>query len=193
MAKRKYQFKPDRFGAGVLNKLYIPKGGRLRILRWTLYALVFLAALVLQDSVLSRYRFFGGVIELAPAVLMLVTVAQGAQNGSVYALICSMIYVFAGTGPDYYCIFLLTLYACAGALLREEFLRRSGATIWLCAGLALTLYELSVFGVGLAFGLTDPGRITAFLMTAALSALVMPVLNALILRIGKIGGEQWKE
>lgn len=193
MARRKYQFKPDRNGTGILNKLYIPKGERLRILRWTLYALVFLAALVIQDSVLSRYRLFGGAMELAPAVLLVVTVAHGSHDGSVYALICSMVYVFAGTGPGYYCIFLLTLYACAAAVLREEFLCRSTATTWLCSGAAMLLYELTVYGVGLAFGLTSPGRITAFLMTAALSILVMPPLYALVLRIGKIGGEQWKE
>lgn len=193
MAKRKYQFKPDRMGAGILNKLYLPHTERMRLLRWGLYALVFLAALVLQDTVLGRYRLFGGVIELAPAVLILVTVVQGSHEGSIFALICAMIYVFAGTGPGYYSIFLLTLYACAAALLREGFLCRSTFTHWACGSAALALYEMTVFCVGLAFGLTNLGRAGAFALTAGLTILVMPLLNLLIQRISKIGGEQWKE
>ena len=126
-------------------------------------------------------------------MLILVTVVQGSHDGSIFALICSMIYVFAGTGPGYYCIFLLTLYACAAALLREGFLCRSTFTHWACGAAALVLYEMTVFCVGLAFGKTSPGRAAAFALTAGLTILVMPLVNLLIQRIGKIGGEQWKE
>lgn len=193
MAKRKYQFKPDRNGMNVLNKLYIPCNQRLRILKWTLYSLLFLFILVIQDSVLSRYRIFGGVIDLAPAVVILVTVLQGSYSGSVFALITSMIYVFAGTGPGTYAIFLLTVCAVLAAVFREEFLHRSFDSLWLSSAAALLVYEISVFVLGVAGGVTHWARVGVFLMTSLVSILMMPVLYPVIQRIGKIGGETWRE
>ncbi len=193
MAKRKYQFKPDRNGVNVLNKLYIPLNLRLRILKWTLYSLLLLFVLVIQDSVLSRYRIFGGVIDLAPAAIILVTVFQGSYTGSVFALITSMIYVFAGTGPGTYAIFLLTVYAILAAVFREEFLHRSFSSLWLSSASALFAYEMSVFVVGVAGGATHWSRVTAFLMTSLVSILMVAVLYPVIQHIGKIGGETWKE
>ncbi len=193
MVRRKHQFKPDSSGAGILNKLYIPIGRRMQILKWTLYSLLFLVTLVIQDSVTSKYRIFDGVIDLAPAVVILVAMFQGSQSGSVFALITSMIYVFAGTGPGYFAFFLLTLYASVASVFREEFLRRSTGSSLLCSAVALLLYEMSIFGVGLLFGATHTGRVYAFLMTSLLSILVMPVLYPIVENIGKIGGETWKE
>lgn len=193
MARRKYQFKPDRQDAGFLNKLYITRLQRLTLLKWSLYSVLFLAALVIQDSVLSRYRIFDGLFDLAPAVIILITVIQGSYSGSVFALAASMFYVFAGTGPGNYGFFLLTLYACLAAVFREGFMRRSRGSIWMCSGAALVLYELTVFGIGLLMKITYSRRIWAFLVTIVLSVLVMPALTPIVERIGKIGGETWKE
>ncbi len=193
MAKRKYQFKPDRNGVNVLNKLYIPQSERLQILKWTLYSLLFLALLVIQDSMLSRYRIFGGVIDLTPAFVILVAVFEGSNSGSVFALVTSMIYVFAGTGPSNYGILLLTVCACVAAVFREEFLRRSFDSLWMCSAAALLLYEMGVFVVGAALGVTHWERVLVFLLTSVYSILMMPVLYPLIRCIGKIGGETWKE
>lgn len=193
MAKRKYQFKPDRNGTNVLNKLYIPAAGRLKLLKWTLYSLLFLAVLVIQDSMLSRYRIFGGVIDLTPAFVILVTVLEGSNSGCVFALVTSMIYVLAGTGSSNYAIFLLTVCAILSAVFREEFLRRSFGSSWLCSAAALLLYEMSVLVVGVALGFTQWERAVIFLITSLISSLMMPVLYPVIQRIGKIGGETWKE
>ncbi len=193
MAKRKRQFKPDRHGTGILNKLYIPHSQRLQILKWSLYSLLFLAVLVIQDSVLSRYRVFGGMFDLAPAVIILIAVIQGSYSGSVFALVTSMIYVFAGTGPGYYAFFFLCLYTCLAAVFREEFLRRSRSASWLCSAVAVVLYEMTIFGIGVMYGVTYLERIDVFVITSLIGILVMPVLFPVIERIGKIGGETWKE
>ncbi len=193
MAKRKYQFKPDRNQTGILNKLYIPHNRRLQLLKWVLYSVLFLAALVLQDSVLSRFRIFGGMIDLAPVVMILVAMIQGADSGSVFVLVTSMVYVFAGTGPGNYAFFLLTLYTSILSVFREEYLHRSMGTNWACSAVALVLYEMTVFVLGVVSGVTYWQRVGVFGLTCLFSILTMPVLYPLVERIGKIGGETWKE
>ena len=63
----------------------------------------------------------------------------------------------------------------------------------LCAGLAMALYELAVFAIGLFLGLTHFGRWYGFLLSAGMSMLAAPLLYPILLSIGNIGGEAWKE
>ena len=48
----KYEFKPDPSGTDFLKKLYLTQSQRDRIAKWVLYSLLFMAALVAQDTVL---------------------------------------------------------------------------------------------------------------------------------------------
>ena len=63
----------------------------------------------------------------------------------------------------------------------------------LCAGLALMLYELGNFTVGIFTELTRWDRLGVFVATGLLSIAVMIPLYSLINRIGQIGGNTWKE
>jgi CDP-diglyceride synthetase len=63
----------------------------------------------------------------------------------------------------------------------------------LCAGIALMVYELSVFAGGLFLELTHFGRLGVFLLTGLLSWMLLLPLYPLIDRIGRIGGTEWKE
>lgn len=191
--RKKYEFKPDPSGSGILSKLYIPRSQRLRMLKWLLYGLVVIGCLVLQDSVLSRFNLLGGVVHLAPAAIILVCVLQGAQTGSVFALVMSMIYVFSGTAPGTYAIAFLTVYSTLLAAFRQSYLRRSFASAWLCSGVAMALYEVSVFLMGLFLTQTHWGRFGVFCMTIGLSVLAMPLIYWIEGLIGRIGGETWKE
>lgn len=193
MARKKYRFRPDPTGAGIWNKLYITPGQRASALKWGLYGLVCVAALILQDALLSRVRLFGCFVDLAPCAIMLICVMQGAQSGSVFALAASMVYVFSGSAPDTFAIAFLTVPGVMITLFRENFLRRSFSSAWLCTGAALMVYELCVYLMGLFLGLTYPGRFGVFALSGLLTGLVVPVLYPLLGWIGKIGGETWKE
>lgn len=193
MARRKYEFRPDPTGSGIANKLVLTRLQRRAILKWLLYALVCVAALVLQDSMFSRLKLLGGVVDLTPALILLICVLEGTHNGSLFVLLASMLYVFSGTAQDIWCLLLLTVLGVLAAAFRQLFLRRGMSSNLICAGGAVLLYELSVFTAGMLFELTYGGRIGAFLMTAILSAGVMAALYPLVSRIGMIGGEAWKE
>ena len=104
MARRQSEFRPDPTGFDWVSKLLLTPKQRKSVLKWLLYSLVCVAGLVLQDSMLARVRFLGGGFELAPALIILICVLEGCENGSVFALTASMIYVFSGSAQDRYCI-----------------------------------------------------------------------------------------
>ena len=68
-----------------------------------------------------------------------------------------------------------------------------GTLVLICAGIALTIYEMGLFIVGIGLGLTRWDRVFSFLFTAAYSFGVMILLYPLINKIGLIGGTTWKE
>ena len=193
MGKRKYEFRPDPTGLDWVSKLALTKKQRQALLKWSLYGLVCVTGLVLQDSLLSKLRIFGGGFDLAPALIVLITILEGCETGSVFALAASMVYVFSGTGQGYYCIAMLTLSAVLATAIRQSYLRRGAGSDLICVGGAMMLYEMGVFTAGVLQGLTYRARWGVFLMTAIVSTLAAGAVYALLKYIGTIGGNAWKE
>ena len=193
MARKKIEFRPDPTGHDVAGKLYLTQKQRQALLKWVLYGAACVAGLVLQDSMLARLRIFGGSFALAPALVILICVLEGCENGSVFALCASLIYVFSGSAQGRYCIIYLTLAAVLAAAFRQSYLRRGTGSDLTCVGGAMLLYELAVFFTGLAMELTHGGRWIAAVMSAVVSTLSALVLYHPIKYIGTIGGNVWKE
>ena len=193
MARRKYEFRPDPTGFDWVGKLMLTKKQRRAALKWLLYSLICLAGLVLQDSMLAQMRIFGGTFEPAPALIILICVLEGCENGSVFALAGAMIYVFSGSAQDRYCILYLTAAAVVAAAFRQGYLRRSLGSDMICTGAAMLLYELLVFATGLFLELTYGGRWGVFVMTAVISTAAALALYRPLKTIGTIGGNLWKE
>ena len=195
MAKKlsKYEFKPDPTGPAPLKGLYLTLRQRQQILKWTLYAAMVLAALVLQDTMLGRIRFCGATTDLAVCVIMLIGVMEGAETGGVFALCASILYYFSGSAPGPYVIALITVTAIAAALFRQSYWSQGLSTAVLCTGLALVAYEVLLACIGMLMDLTRWNRLGVFILTALLSAGLVFPLYPLARAIGKIGGEPWKE
>lgn len=193
MAKHKYEFRPDKTGSGLLNKLYLTKKQRLSALKWTLYGVLLLVLSVLQDVILCRISVFGATTDLVPCAILLICVYHGVETGSVFALVAAALYQFSGTAPGYYIIAVITFLGLIATAFRQGYLRKSMSADLLCAGVALGVYELIIFLVAAASGVTSPERIQTVLITFLLSMLPMPILYPLAAVIDKIGGETWKE
>lgn len=191
--RRKYEFKPDAKSTGLLKKLYLTKYQRMNLLKWGLYALLCVFFLVIQDVIMSRVSFFGATTDLAPTVILLITVLLGSEYGSSFVLIASTLYWFTGSAPGAYIIAIMSFLGIFATLLRQLHWRRSLGSIVVTAGIALLLYELGVFFAGILIGLTRWDRIGYFLLSALLSWVVMVPLYPLTYKIGQIGGEPWKE
>ena len=194
MARRKQpDFKPDRRNVSLPRMFHVTQVQRLRLLKWGLYILTCILLLTIQDVIMSRVRVFGATTDLAVCVILLITVIEGVEVGSLFVLIASTLYYFSGSAPGPYCIVLLCFIGIGATLVRQAWLRRTKLSIVFSAGLALTLYELGLYIVGMGMGLTRWDRIFSFLLTAAYSWAVMIPLYSLINKIGLIGGTSWKE
>ena len=191
--KKKYDFKPDAAGAGLLSRLYLPPRQRQQILKWFLFGLVCVILQVLQDVIFSRVRIFDATTDLLAAALFLICVQQGADRSCIFLLVMSLFYVFSGSAPGSFVVFVLPLIGMIISTFRESFLRNCFGSTLLCVSAGLVLYELLKFFIGLLTGSTSATWLRAFLLTALLSALLVPVLNPLMRSIGQIGGDEWKE
>lgn len=194
MAKKKrYEFRPDKVDNDILGKLLLTKQQFSRLLRWTLLSLVCLTGLIIQDVVMSRFRIFGTTTDLVPVLIFAVCILQGGESGCIFALVASLVYYFSGSAPGAHCIVLITFLAVLASIVRQAYLRKGFSALIMCCSGCIFLYEISVFAMGVFLKQTYAARFGLFLLTAALSLVVLPVTYPLFMSIGKIGGETWKE
>ena len=193
LRRKQSDFKPDSQKISLPKLFHTTQLQRLRLAKWGLYILTLILLLTVQDVILSRFRFFGATTDLAVCGILLMTVIGGVDVGSLFVLIASTLYYFSGSAPGPYCIALLSFIGIAATLIRQAWLRRTKLSIVFSAGAALTLYELGLYIVGMALGLTRWDRIFSFLLTAAYSWAVMIPLYSRINKICHIGGTTWKE
>lgn len=191
--KPEQDFKPDPNTATWLKTNRLTELQRLRLTKWALYILSCIGCLVLQDVIVSQLPLFGACMDLPVCAILLITVLEGSEIGSVFVLLASLFYYFSGTAPTAVCIGLLTYTGVLATLLRQMYWHRSRGSILLCSMIALAAYELSLFVTGLYQELTTFSRIGSFGLTIAYSCVAMIPLYSLIHRIGLIGGNTWKE
>ena len=190
---KRTEFRPDPTTSTWLKTRKLTRLQKLRLLKWVLYALIVILCLVIQDVIMSQLRLFGATTDLAVGAILLITVIEGTDVGSLFVLIASMLYWFSGSAPTPVCIALLTAFGIGATMFRQMFWHRSRGTLTLCACLALTAYELGLFVTGLMQGLTYFGRLSSFLLTSVYTCLVMIPLYSLVYKAGLIGGNTWKE
>ena len=191
--KRSIEFKPDPQTATWVKTFHLTIQQRLQLAKWALYILTIVLCLVVQDVIMSRIRLFGATTDLAVCAILLITVIEGTDTGSLFVLIASTLYYFSGSAPGAYVIALMSFLGVAAVLLRQLYWHRSKGSIVLCTGIALMLYEIGLFVVGIAIGLTLPSRLIYFILTGIYSCLALIPLYSVIYKIGLIGGNTWKE
>ena len=189
----KKEFKTDKPHSGFWGKLYMTPKQRKTLLKWSLYCILLLALSLLQDVVLCRYRLYGATTELVPVGIFLICLLEGAETGSILALVSSLLYLFSGTAAGPYSMVFITVLSIGVTILRQAYLQKGFGAALLCITMAMLMYELLQFAMGLFLGYTYPKRILGFLITTGLSLISVPILYPIALSIEKIGGETWKE
>lgn len=187
------EFRPDKFTVSLPRRFFWTQVQKARFAKWAGYVLTIILTLTAQDVILGRTRLFGATTDLPAMLILLITVIEGVDVGSLFVLLASLFYYFSGTAPSPYCVILLTAIGILASLLRQAWLHRSRGSIVFSAGSALMVYEMALFVVGLGQGLTRVGRFPSFVLTGAYSWAVMLPMYALINKIGLTGGTTWKE
>lgn len=196
MAKRKrkvYEFKPDRQETSLLKRLYLTRLQRKQILKWGSYAALCILLLTVQDVMMSRFRLSGATTDLVVCIIFLIGLYEGTENGSLFALIASLVYLFSGSSPGAQCVALLTCGTVLLNLFRQISWHRSGGSILLCTCGGIVIYEMLNFLFGIFVGNTIWARAGVFLLVAILTCICAFPLYPLVKLISKIGGDTWKE
>ena len=192
MAK-KYEFQPDKPYSNWMSKLQLTKLQQKQVLKWALYTLLLVLLSVVQDVILCRLRIFGGTTDLVPCGIFLICALEGCHSGSLFALLASIGYLFSGSAPGPQILVLITVLGVLTSAIRQTYLQPGLRSAMLCTLLAMVLYELCVFAFCLLLGQVTGSRLTAFLISAVLSPLTVPVLYLIMRPIMAIGGRSWKE
>ena len=193
MRRRDSEFKPDAKVSTWSKTYHLTALQRLRLAKWLLYTATIILALVVQDVIMSQFSILGGTTDLPVAVILLITVIEGTEVGSLFVLIASVLYYFSGTAPGAYSIGLMCILGIAAVMFRQLYWHRSKGSIVLCACIALMGYELGLFVVGIFSELTTWKHFGNFLLTGIYACATVPAFYPLIYKIGQIGGNTWKE
>ena len=94
--KPEQDFKPDPTTATWLKTTRLTQQQRLRLTKWALYILTCILCLVVQDVIVSKLPLFGACVDLPICAILLITVLEGSEVGSVFVLIASIFYYFSG-------------------------------------------------------------------------------------------------
>jgi hypothetical protein len=186
-------FKPDPNTATWAKTTRLTQLQQLRLLKWFLYIFTCIACLVVQDVILSQLPLFGACTDLPVCAMLLITVLEGTEVGSIFLFLASLFYFFSGSAPIPMCISLLTCIGVLATVFRQMYWHRSKGSILMCTMIALSIYEMSLFVTGLVQELTVFSRIGSFVLTSIYSCLALIPLYSLIYKIGLIGGNTWKE
>lgn len=193
MGKFDKDFRPDKLGSGLFNRLYLTKKQRLSAAKWLLYSLVVLLMSVAQDVILCQVSLYGGTTDLVPCAIFVVCILEGSETGSLFCLIAALIYQFSGTAPGFHIIPLIPFLGVSVSIFRQNYLQKGFFSTFLCACAAVMVYELVIFGAALFVEQTHAGRFHTALITGGLDCLVLPLLYPVMVSISKIGGETWRE
>ena len=188
-----YEFKPDPKGTNYLKRLYMTRLQRLTILKWATFAMTGILLLVIQDVIMSQVRFSGATTDLPVAFILLVGIYEGLENGSVFTLAASLFYWFSGSAPTPICVAVLCVLVILIGLFRQLYWHRSFGSIAMCVSIAIMLYEMILFVIGLMSGLTILPRASVFALTGGITCITMLPMYPLVRVISKIGGVSWKE
>ncbi len=190
---RDYEFRPDPEGSGNFDKLLLSQGQRFSLVRWLLFGVLWLAALLVQDVMVCDVDIYGAGMDLVPCVIIMITSLQGVESGCLFALITTLLYCFSGSAPGPYVLPMITILAMLAAIFRQACLRKGFFSILLSTGAGLMCYELLLFFIGLFLRYTTWQRLGEMALTALLSLLAVPVAYPIARAIGKIGGQSWNE
>lgn len=196
MAKRRkkvYEFKPDRQETGLLKQLYLTRLQRRQLMKWGMLSALCVLMLIVQDVLMSQIRISGATTDLVVCAIFLVGLYEGTENGSLFALIASIVYLFSGSSPGAQCIALLSCTTVLLNLMRQSLWRRSGGSILLCTCAGIVIYEMLNFLFGIFVGNTIWERLPVFMLVAGMTCACAFPLYPLVKLISKIGGDTWKE
>ncbi len=176
-----------------LQKLRITRQQWIIILKWALYAAAFIFTLVIQGVILNRHPLFGIRVNLVPYFVGCVCVIEGADAGSVFALVVSLAWALSGGDLGFVSILVLTLGGMGLGIAMENLLREHVVTCIVCCFVLCLCHDSVIFLLRLFLHTVTARQYFRILVPGVLlgipSCPVFYYLFRLIHRVG--GGSKW--
>ncbi len=178
-----------------LKKLRITKKQWKTILKWTLYACALVATLVLQGVILSRLPVLGAKVNLVPYFVGCVCIIEGADSGSLFALLASLVWALSGGDLGFVSILVLTCGSMGVGLLMQKLLRRQLLSCILCCFALSLCHESAIFLLRLFLRTVTPWQYLRLALPSILLGIPScPVFYYLFRAIHRVEGEsKWNE
>lgn len=172
----------------MLDKLYITPKQWMHVLRWTLYTLLLLLAMMIQTVVLGNHTILGIHPDFVPVVIVCVCMREGPERGGTFALLGSLLWALSGADMGSICIAVLTVVPVIGGLLCRAVLVNRFVPCLVMTVLALLLEHTIVFLINFFFnGMAGILFLTDVLPCVLISAAVQPLVYLVVKRIEKVG------
>ena len=174
----------------MLDKLYITPRQWLHILRWTLYAILFMLAMMLQTVVLGNRPIFGANADFIPVVIACVCMREGPERGGWFALCTALFWFLSGAESGSISIVLLTAVPILCSVLCRSVLHRRYMTCLLSSFVTLFALHTVIFLLKYLLGDIDLSLFARKLLPGVLVSLVAhPVVYFLVKKINRIGDD----
>ena len=172
----------------MLDKLYITPRQWLHILRWTLYSLLFLTAMMVQTVVLGNRPIFGATPDFVTVVIVCVCLREGPERGGLFALLTSLFWYLSGADYGSVSIAFLTVLPVLGSILcrsvlNNRFLPCLMITAFTLMALHSAIFILKYLINGMSLSLFGEKLIPCVLI----SLIAQPIVYLLAKKINRIG------
>ena len=172
----------------MLDKLYITPRQWMHILRWSLYSLLLLTAMLVQTVVLGNHTLFGAKPDFVPVVITCVCLREGAERGGLFALLGSIFWALSGADMGSVYIIVLTILPILGSLFFKRFLFSRYFPCLLLCFLTLFVQHSATFLLKFLYESIDSSLYFSRLIPCVLvSLLAQPLCYWLVKCIEKIG------
>lgn len=172
----------------MLDKFYITPKQWLHILRWSLYALLLLAAMMVQTVVFGNRTLFGTHPSFVPVVIACVCLREGPERGGIFALAASVFWCLSGADYGAVSIVVLTVVPVLGGVVVRAVLSNRFVPCLIITFLTLLIEQSVIFLMKFFFGAMEGALyVTELLPCVIVSLLAQPVTYFLVKHIERIG------
>ena len=172
----------------MLDKLYITPKQWMHILRWCLYAFLFLVAMMLQTVIFGNRTLLGAHPNVVPVVIVCVCLREGPERGGIFALTASVFWCLSGADYGTVSIAVLTVVPVLGGVVIRAVLSNRFVPCLIITFLTLLIEQSVIFLMKFFFGTMEGALYVAELLPCVIvSLLAQPVTYFLVKHIERIG------
>ena len=172
----------------MLDKLYITPRQWMRFLRWCMYSLLLLAAILAQTVIFGHRTLLGGRPDFVPVVITCICMREGAERGGLFALLGSIFWALSGADMGSVYIIVLTIVPILGVVFHKRYLSAHFLPCLVLCFLTLFVHHNVAFLLKYIYnGISESLYFDRLLPSIFVSLLAQPIFYWLTKCIQKIG------